>query len=150
MGSPRENHPAPPSRPPLDVVAAVAAGGAIGAVARWAFSMAFPVRGQEFPWSTYVENVSGAFLLGLAVALIVTRRSKSRLLHSFLCIGVLGSFTTFSNFSQEILLRATSDYAWLAVIYLSGSVLCGLLAASFGILLGRAISQKRLQWSKRQ
>lgn len=129
-------------RPRLDVLAAIAAGGAIGAVARWIISEAFPVRWQQFPWSTFAENVSGAFLLGLAVAVIVSMHSKSRLLLPFLGIGVLGSFTTFSNFSDEILTLAKNDRAALAIAYMSGSVLCGLLAASFGILLGRAIMQR--------
>jgi len=128
---------------PLDILGAMAAGGALGAVARWAFSEAFPVQPQQFPWSTYAENILGSCLLGLVVTLILIRRPKSRLLPPFLGIGLLGSFTTFSNFSQESLELAMNDRAPLAILYMSGSVLCGLLAASFGILLGRAIGISR-------
>jgi fluoride exporter len=135
-------HPESARRPPFDVLAAIAAGGAIGAVARWAFGETFPVHWQQFPWSTFVENVTGAFLLGLVVTLILNLRSKSRLLQPFLGIGVLGSFTTFSNLSSEILQLVTMDLAPLAILYMSSSILCGLVAATFGILLGRAICQK--------
>lgn len=127
-------------RPPFDVILAIAAGGAIGATARWAFSEAFPIGFQQFPWSTYAENLLGSFLLGFVIALILIRKSNSRLLQPFLGIGVLGSFTTFSNFSHETLELLTHDQAPLAILYMSASVLCGLVAASFGILLGRAIS----------
>lgn len=127
-------------RPPRSHAAiAVAAGGAIGAVLRWMFSETFP-RGQgEFPWATFAENVIGALLLGIVATLILPRVRVGRYTQPFLCVGVFGSFTTFSNFSVESLDLARGDRPWLAMAYSSTSVVAGLAAAVLGFVIARAI-----------
>jgi len=139
MNAPQTHHTAR-NGPPIDVLAAIAAGGAIGTLARWALTTAMTGIDAPFPWATYTENIIGSFALGMTVSIILIRRPQARLLPAFLGIGVLGSFTTFSAFSHEALLLLTDQLAPLAILYATSSVLCGLLAASFGTLLGRAMS----------
>lgn len=127
-------------RPPrLHAALAVAAGGAIGAALRWTFSETFPRGRGEFPWATFTENVVGALLLGVVATLILHRVRVGRYTQPFLCIGVFGSFTTFSNFSIEALDISRGDRPWLAFAYSSSSVATGLVAAMLGFIIARAI-----------
>ncbi|MFA9476888.1 CrcB family protein [Phycisphaerales bacterium AB-hyl4] len=124
--------------PPMGNVAAVAAGGMIGAVLRVGFVVVFPNSAGQFPWTTFVENVVGAFLLGWVLVMLLERwRPRWSSVQPFLCTGVLGSFTTFSNFSVEWTLLANDGRLWLAVGYPAASVAAGLAAAGLGMLLAR-------------
>lgn len=126
--------------PSLWPIAAVMAGGMIGAVARVALSSAWPVEAGRFPLATFAENVLGALLLGFMLVWLRGRRQASGALHAFVCTGMLGSFTTFSNLSVEWVSLAGSDRAWLAVVYPLVSVITGLGAAMVGMALARAWS----------
>jgi len=126
-----------PMLPPLRNILAVAAGGMIGAALRVVFVVAFPVLPDHFPWTTFVENVLGAFLLGLLLVLLLERWRPSWPLHPFLCTGILGSFTTFSNFSVEWVELAGSQRPWLAFVYLFASIIVGLAAALLGVVVAR-------------
>lgn len=121
----------------------VAAGGALGALARYGLSgWIQDVSGGLFPWGTLVVNVLGCFLLGFALAWL-ERVALAAELRSFLGIGLLGAFTTFSTFSYEAvaLLR---DRDWLrAGGYLSGSLLLGLAAAAAGLALATTLTAAR-------
>jgi len=86
----------------------VAAGGAIGAVARYLVSLGLSRGGETaFPYATLLVNVVGSFALG-ALAGLMARGSLSNELRLFVGVGVLGALTTFSTFSVETwsLLRA--------------------------------------------
>jgi len=76
------------------VAAAVGLGGAMGAGLRHAVAVRFPASPGLLPWPTFVENVSGALLLGLALTLLLRRRPGSRGLRAFVGTGVLGAYTT--------------------------------------------------------
>ena len=81
----------------------IAAGGALGAVLRYAVSgLAYRVFGEAFPWGTLVVNVAGSFAVGLLWGLSERALVPPRLA-PFLFIGVLGAFTTFSTYSLETL-----------------------------------------------
>jgi len=129
-----------PLLPPLRNILAVAAGGMIGAALRVGFVVAFPVVPGHFPWTTFVENVLGAFLLGLLLVLLLERWRPSWQVHPFLCTGILGSFTTFSNFSVEWVALAGSERPWLAMIYPLASIVAGLAAALLGMVMARRCS----------
>jgi fluoride exporter len=83
--------------PPLPFVLAVGAGGAIGAVMRHAFIMAFPRQAGAFPFVTFAENVVGSFLPGVVLISLLRAPALAARWRPFLATGVLGSFTTFSN-----------------------------------------------------
>lgn len=79
----------------------VAAGGAIGAVCRFMFGK-LPIGSSDgFPIKTFIVNVLGCFLIGLAAALALKQFADSPRLVLFLKVGICGGFTTFSSFALE-------------------------------------------------
>ena len=124
-----------------DVVLAVAAGGFLGAPARYGIGELLPTATHGFPWSTLLVNVSGALLLGILVVLLVERFPPSRYAWAFFGTGFLGAYTTFSTYMVETLLLARDGYVARAAAYLLGSLVVGLFAAWLGIVIGRAISR---------
>jgi CrcB protein len=113
----------------------VALGGALGSVARYAFSgIAVRWLGAGFPYGTLFVNVTGSFTIGLLAALVA---SEGRPLlgadaRAFLLVGVLGGFTTFSSFSLETLNLARSGALGPAVLNVAGSIVLCLAAVSLG------------------
>lgn len=77
----------------------VAAGGAIGAMGRYAISL-IPVK-TSFPILTLITNIFGAILIGFIVGLVGERDDISQNMLLFWKTGVCGGFTTFSTFSLE-------------------------------------------------
>jgi len=92
---------------------AVALGGAIGAVLRFAVSRgAANAFGTAFPWGTLIVNALGAFLIGFLAAWFMSRFSAGPALRALVVTGVLGALTTFSTFSLETLqLAQTGAFA---------------------------------------
>jgi fluoride exporter len=129
-------------RPPLRNVALVAAGGSIGAITRVAFATWFPVADGSFPWTTLLENVSGAFVLALVLTLLLQRVATDPSARLFLCTGALGAFTSYSTFAVE--LSRLLDGGWLpvAALYAATSIGAGLAAALAGMSLA-------LRWIRR-
>lgn len=121
----------------------IALGGAVGACLRFLFTISMPTDPGRFPWTTFAENVFGAFLLGLVMTILLERVRPIRHLQPFLCTGVLGSFTTFSNFSVELVDLAQHDRAWLVLGYVFGSTIAGLFAAVSGVVLARWMQRSR-------
>ena len=117
---------------PVRVRLAVAAGGAVGTGLRAA--MAFAIPESLWPWATFIENVSGAFLLGLLLTRLSMAYGKTSVAIPFFCAGLLGSYTTFSTFVVEIL-RLGDTHPGMAVVYAITSVVLGLLAAHTGRFL---------------
>jgi CrcB protein len=91
-----------------------------------------------FPVATLLVNLTGSLLLGFYLA----RRQRSlagRLSVPFWGIGVLGSFTTFSTFSVEVVQLLAHSQAGPALGYMAASVVGGLLAAVIGQGIGSAL-----------
>ena len=139
---------AAPRRVPLPVhrghpavVAAIAFGGALGALSRYEVSVAWPVGSGHFPVSTFVINTSGAFLLGLILTVSMEReRTQARIwryVRLFACVGFLGSWTTMSTIAVEsdTLVRG-ADFG-LALAYLAATIAAGIAAAVIGTAAGR-------------
>lgn len=121
----------------MKLVLAIALGGGLGALARYGtvIGVGRLAPGWHVPWATLLVNVTGSFLLGLAVRLLAPLPGGSPW-RGFVTVGVLGAFTTFSTYSYEgILLLQSRDYA-RAAIYIVGSVLLGLGALLAGLWLG--------------
>lgn len=126
----------------LSVLGVIAAGGAVGASARYALGEAFPVQAGRIPWTTLAINVSGAFVLGMLLTVLSERRVLERLplaryVRPFAAIGVLGAFTTFSTFAVESDLLIKDGHAGAAIAYDLLSLVLGLGAAYLGIVVGR-------------
>ena len=129
----------------FDVIAAIGVGGAIGTLARYGIAVAFPVTPRQIPWSTLGINLSGSFLLGI-VLFIVVKCSPNRFVHPFLVIGVLGGFTTFSTFAVEIV-QLIRERPWIALIYLAISVVGGAVCVFAGGTVGRQIYSRSIDRS---
>lgn len=115
----------------------IAAGGAIGAVARYAMG-AYVLRyaGAGFPYGTLAVNLLGSLLIGLIAGYFVREGVEVKpALQAFLITGVLGGFTTFSAFSLETLTLLNRGDTMIAGIYVIASLLCCLLACGVGLYL---------------
>lgn len=111
----------------------VGIGGAIGASLRYYINVLIPYNGG-YPIATCLINIIGSFLL----AFLLSKQSiiKNTHIKLLLTTGMLGAFTTYSTFSYEIftLIQASP---WTAVLYIFITIIGGLSASLFGILLAR-------------
>lgn len=117
----------------------VAAGGALGSMARFACSEWVQARWSAFPWGTLLVNVLGSFLIGLLAGVSEARSDALPLaIRQFLMIGVLGGFTTFSSFSLQTLMLARAGAFMTAGANVLVSVSVCLLAAWLGFIVATA------------
>jgi fluoride exporter len=127
--------------PTLAKLLLIAAGGAVGAVSRYALSGVVQNRAAEstFPWGTMVVNVAGCLAIGFLWILIAEKSVLSPRWQLLLATGLLGAFTTFSTFSLETV-ELINKGQWLtAGGNVAGSVVLGLAAVVGGMALARAI-----------
>ncbi|MDH5333539.1 MAG: fluoride efflux transporter CrcB [Thermoleophilia bacterium] len=121
-------------------VVGIAVAGAFGALARYGLEGLVSDRAHgAFPWGTFVVNVSGSFLLGLAFVLMTERTVVDPWLRSSLTIGFLGAYTTFSTLSFESYRLLEDGALGLALANTLGSLAAGLAAVYLGIVAGRAL-----------
>jgi len=118
--------------------AAVAAGGAIGAIGRALVIEVVGRAGLSTLWGTLTVNLVGALLLGFLVGWHAGRARSSPYLVPFVGIGMFGAFTTFSLFSTEVFGLLRDGDGLLAFGYVTVSLFFGLFLALAGIRLGRA------------
>ena len=109
----------------------VAIGGAIGSVCRYLVS---GMNVASFPWGTFVVNVLGSLIIGLAVGL-VNRGIASPEMKLLLVTGFCGGFTTFSTFANESLGFVKTGDVLMAALYAGVSVAIGIMAVWLGLLL---------------
>ena len=126
-------HAAPPGPGPL---AAIAAGGALGTLARYGLERAVVPAPFGVPWATLVVNVVGSFVLGAVLTLVVNRWPRDRYLRPLVAVGFCGGFTTFSTLAVEVNQRVQHGRAGLAVAYLGITLVVGLAAALGGMAGG--------------
>ena len=118
------------------LVATVAAGGMIGAAARYGVSRWIAVPADGFPWATIVTNLTGAFVLGALLVLTIARLPPSPYIRTFAATGVLGGYTTFSTFSVEADLLVKDGRAGVALVAVVVTLVGGLVAVWLGTRLG--------------
>ena len=122
----------------MKLIMFVAAGGAVGAVARFLVNEAFAARGLTlFPWATLTVNVAGCFLMGIVYVLINERLGGSPEWRALLATGFLGGLTTFSAFSLDALNLMTGSGGLRTGIYVAVSVALSMGALVAGIGLAR-------------
>jgi CrcB protein len=114
-----------------------AAGGALGALARWGVAVALPRSAGHWPWATLAVNLGGCLLMGVLLAVLAARRPDDDRLRTFLGAGVLGGFTTFSAFAVEVADLLRAGVPLLAAGYVGVSVLGGLVAVAVGLRMGQ-------------
>ena len=109
------------------VYLAVALGGALGAVLRWALGDAVP-DGAGFPWTTFVINVTGSLVLAWLPAIGAVRRRQ--VLAAALGPGVLGGYTTLSAYSEQARVLLADGQTTTALLYLLGTLAACLVAVA--------------------
>jgi CrcB protein len=125
------------------VLAAIAAGGALGAEARYAMSLVVPHSAGQWPWATWLVNVSGCLLIGVLMVVILELTSPHRLVRPFLGVGVLGGYTTFSTAMVDVQQLALAGRTGVALGYLLATLAAAVLATFTGAALSRAATQRR-------
>lgn len=133
-----------------DVLLVVAVGGALGSIARWGLGQALDGPPGDFPWATFVENLTGGFALAILMVFVTDVWPPSRYVRPFFGVGVLGGYTTFSTYMLDSLTLATAGRAPLAAVYLFGTLAAGLAAVWTGIFLARLLVERGHQRRSRR
>jgi CrcB protein len=124
---------------PIPVLAAISAGGVIGALARYGLATAWPHGPAGFSWAIWIVNVSGCFLIGVLMVLIARRWPERRLIRPFFGVGILGGYTTFSTSVVDVQQAAAHGAAGVALLYLGATIVGALLAVWAGTALTSAV-----------
>ncbi|MFC4784356.1 fluoride efflux transporter FluC [Nocardioides sp. MAHUQ-72] len=128
--------------PPPRLVAAVAVGGALGALLRWGLGELFP-DDHGFPWTTFAINVSGSFLLATLPAFYAVRRSP--VLAAGLGTGVLGGYTTLSTCSEQTRHLLDAGDTGTALTYLLGTLFACVAVVALAHRLSSPLAQRAFE-----
>ena len=124
----------------MNMILAIAAGGAIGAVGRhFAVAQIGHWVGHGFPWGIMIVNIVGSLFMGILLEILALMWSPSLEMRAFLTVGVLGAFTTFATFSFDVALLYERGQFISAALYIAGSVAISVLALFAGLALVRSI-----------
>lgn len=118
---------------------AVGIGAALGAVCRWLLGLWLNHAGAFVPWGTLAANYIGAYVIGVAIALVLQMPSVPEWLRLFLVTGFLGGLTTFSTFSAETFGLLQRGDLWQAFSYIFISVLGALALTALGVHTGQRL-----------
>jgi fluoride exporter len=116
----------------------VMAGGALGAAGRHGVNrLAVQWLGYVYPWATLFVNIVGSLLMGLVIGALARIGSGHEPARLFLCVGILGGFTTFSAFSLEMANMLDRGDMGGALAYTLASVIGSVVAVYAGLMLMR-------------
>jgi len=124
----------------MGTLVAIAAGGALGSLARYLLSSQITHWiGPGFPWGILIVNVIGCFVMGVIAELGALTLNLSPELRAFLTTGVLGSFTTFSAFGLDTAVLIERGAYLNTLLYVGGSVGGSVAALFAGLALVKAL-----------
>lgn len=146
-------HPPPPDPPAPDLAtpgpspfagqgpatAAVAVGGALGALGRHGLDLALPARTGGLPWATFLINASGCLVIGALVVLLTEVWTAPPLTRPFLATGLLGGYTTFSTYTVQVQQLLVGGHVGTALGYLFGTLAAALAATWAGVCSARLL-----------
>lgn len=112
------------------LVAAVSAGGILGALARHGLDVLWPHSASGVSWTILAINISGSLLIGLLMELIAHRWTENRFVRPFWGVGVLGGYTTFSTYTMDVVTAFERGAPQIALAYLA-LTLVGALTANW-------------------
>ena len=118
----------------------VALGGALGTMFRhllnvWTFMPTFPV-------GTVIENLTGAFALGVTTGFIAALNSAPKWLRAGVGVGFCGGYTTMSTFAADSFVVTVYQSPLMAAGYVAVSLVFGLLLAWVGLGVGRQLGER--------
>lgn len=93
--------------------------------------------GPNFPWGTFLINITGSIAMGLVVGFLVHRSLPGTGVRLFIATGVLGGYTTFSTFSLDTITLWERGQIANAIVYVIGSLLLSLAGLWLGMALFR-------------
>ena len=118
----------------LKEIIAVFIGGGIGSILRFLLNKIEIVSENNYPYSTFISNVVGCFILGLVLGYFIKNGSNNSTLFVFLTVGLCGGFTTFSTFSNENLQLIQNGHILSFLIYTLLSLTLGVMFVYFGTI----------------
>ena len=111
-------------------LAAIFAGGFVGAIARAELVEALPYHPGSWPWATFIVNLTGACLLGYFTTRLQERLPVSAYRRPLLGTGLCGALTTFSTMQLELLRMLDANRIGMAIAYAMASVVAGFVAVA--------------------
>jgi len=117
---------------------AVAGGGALGSMARHAVNLFFAhALERAVPYATAAVNTAGSLVIGLLAGLLATGRlHMSAELRTFVFVGILGGFTTFSSYGLDTYTLFRGGHTGLGLLNAVGQMVIGLSAVWLGFAIG--------------
>ena len=112
-------------------------GGGLGSVCRYLISQIAYFKKFHFPYPTFVTNLIGCLLIGLALGWSIKNSNIDSSFVILFTVGFCGGFTTFSSFSQENLTLINNNQLTYLFMYVFSSILVGI----FSVFLGLKISK---------
>lgn len=116
----------------INALLLVFVGGGTGAALRYLVGLAIKPVPSGFPVATFLINIAGCFLIGVAASFIKPEQTAVR---NLLIVGFLGGFTTFSTFANESLQLFNIGASKTGLLYLILSNICGIVAVYTGARL---------------
>jgi fluoride exporter len=124
-------------------------GGALGSMLRFGIGSFIDSNvqkgGSAFSWGTIIVNITGCFIIGFIWTISASegRILLSSYTRSFILIGILGGYTTFSSFGLQTFLLAQAGQRWEAAANVLLSVVLCLIGVWLGAMLAGWINQLR-------
>jgi CrcB protein len=114
----------------------IAAGGALGSIARYWVGSAIASRlGTRFPYGTFVINITACAIIGFSLTYLGRRVELNPAWRFLIPIGFVGAYSTFSTYEWETLSTLRAGAFAMAALYAIGSLVLGLAATWCGALL---------------
>ena len=115
----------------------VATGGAFGAILRYILTNISKSFFASSIYGTISVNIAGSFLIGYLITSNVGKNLSENFIKFFLIIGLLGSFTTFSAFSYEVVDLMNSKKYVTSFTYIFISIFVCIISAYLGTLINK-------------
>ncbi len=114
----------------------VAVGGSIGSIFRYLTTVLIEkYYASIFPLATFLVNIAGCLVIGITMGWLEKYQLMNSNIKWFLVTGFCGGFTTFSAFGYENIRLLQNGNIFLALVYISTSIILGLGSVWLGFLL---------------
>lgn len=121
----------------------IAIGGMLGAILRYIIKGIHLYHYNEvIPINTLLINISGSFFLALTLTITFEIFEFNSDIRLGIATGFFGAYTTFSTLCKETVTLMRQGYYYSAISYIGFSIMFGLAAAYFGVVLAREVISK--------